>query len=203
VKAWEIGGGWKRVKRGKGFSYSHNGKFTSAQKFNRAFKRRSVKRVEEKSKDTERIRRALKLPELQPQKHGYKLCNVADRKAFYEQVKEDRRTLAGKISEEEHSAIRVVIDIDPRSFKRKKKFKRGSIEFKQRGHRTFRDLGKLRNFLGLNYKYGEEGLAYPDWSRRGICKFEKRAYLTTRKLRGERIIGEKTLRRYVIKNFMA
>lgn len=73
-----------------------------------------------------------------------------------------------------------------------------------RGYRRFKSLRKFKNFLGLSYRYNEaaklnepHGPRVPKWSKKGICKYKKVAYLATPKMRGDRELGKKILRRYV------
>lgn len=63
----------------------------------------------------------------------------------------------------------------------------------ERGYRRFRDLRKLKNFLGLNVRYENVPNFGP---KTGICSYHKVAYLTVPRMRGEREIGKKIFRRY-------
>ncbi len=202
-RGWHIGNGWKRVKRNAGFRYFRHGKIVSGERFESAWKRLLAKRIRAREADTARIRRSLKLAPIKKSlpvraPGAFTLCRLKGRQAFYDQIIEDRALLYKRISPEEFSALRHVVDIDPRSFKKSKKKRRGIREISERGHRSFRDLSKLKNFLGLNIKYNED--RSPDWSKEGVCQYEKRGYTTVRKLRGERIIGERILRRYTFLN---
>jgi hypothetical protein len=177
---------WKRVVKGGRKIYFHRGKFTSAAKFNKANSRRKSKLVTFFVDDITRKAKKILPPK---EKKELALCRVAGRDNLYQQIKKDRRKLFETLSDEEFSALRVVVQIGSA----RKKFR---FTDKGRGHRTFIDLRKFKNFLGLNYRYSSE--SYPDWSKSGVCKYEKSVFLTVRKMRGERILGEKILKRYDI-----
>lgn len=209
-RAYQIGNGWRRVKTRAGFRFFHKGKSTSAKKFTSAAKRMRGARKDRAEKDTNaslKLKPLKKVKQVAPPKaakgsrgNPIALCRVADRQAFYDQIKADRKMLrdTGKVDEEEISDMRVIVDI---GYKHKKKVKRGKNAGKksQKGFRSFRSLPKLRNFLGLNYKYRGDELHEPvDWTKKGVCQFEKRAYQSVVKLRGERVISERILKRYAI-----
>lgn len=220
-KAYSIGNGWLRVKTRAGLRFFHKGKIVSAAKFTSAAKRIRVARKDRAEKETAKLRRSLKLKPLKKKSNEklakrdkrksttrkqtpkgsrsnpIALCRVADRQAFYEQIKSDRKAMrdSGKIDEEEISDMRVVVDI---GYRHKKKVKKTGKQ-SQKGYRSFRSLPKLKNFLGLNYKYrGGDLHEQVDWTKRGVCQFEKRAYQSVVKLRGERVISERILKRYAI-----
>lgn len=209
-KTYSIGNGWRRVKTRAGLRFFHKGKIVSAAKFTSAAKRIRRTRKDRAEKETNALRKSLKLKPLKKVRkvaapkavkgsrgNPIALCRVADRQAFYDQIKADRKTMrdTGKVTEEEMSDIRVIVDI---GYKHKKKVKKTGKQ-SQKGFRSFRSLPKLKNFLGLNYKYRGGDLHEPvDWSKRGVCQFEKRAYQSVVKLRGERVIGERILKRYAI-----
>lgn len=192
-------GNWQRTKSKYGTYYFHNGKRTGKENFDRANKRRIGKRIvifiDEITRESKeilsqkRVKQKSKRIQRQPK---IALCRVTDRQKLYEQIKSDRRALFNKLSDEEFSALRIVVDIG-----KSKKTKR--CKESQRGHRTFIDLRKFKNFLGLNYKYNESGLHESvDWTKRGVCKYEKSVSLTVRRMRGERILKEKTIKEYAI-----
>lgn len=211
-KRYSLGNGWTRVKTRSGNRYFHKGKPTSGKKFSSAAKRIRNTRKKRAEKETEELRKKLKFKPLkkkpkkekpQPKKQLKKqrpleFCRVKDREAFYQRVLADRKDLYKKISEEDYAELRVIIDIAP--VRKGKRTKHKHKKESQRGFRSFRSLKKLKNFLGLNYQYREDELKTPvDWTKRGVCQFEKRAYQSSVQLRGERVIGEKIWKRYAIK----
>lgn len=192
-KSWNIGNGWKRVNTRAGFRYFHDGKFTSEEKFQSAFKQRLKKRSEPEKKKPGK--RKAEKPEKGKTRRTFQMCKLADRAALFEQIKSDRASLQKTLSAEDFSELRVVIEIDPVT--KNKRSKDRQKKDRNRGHRRFTSLRKLKNFLGLNYKYTEDGLKEPvDWTKRGVCKYRKRGYMSVTRSKGERITGERILRQY-------
>lgn len=173
-------GTWQRTSKGGRVYYHHNGHFTSAKKFDAANARRKHKKqppAESPKKE-------------QAKEQEFSLCSLRDRQAFYDRVIEDRKALRPKLTEEEISALRVDIDIGL-TRQKPRKTKKGTMS--QQGYRRFRDLRKLRNFLGLNVKYDNSPSFGP---KRGVCRYKKTAYLLVTKMRGERETGRRIFRRY-------
>lgn len=184
-------GDWKRTTNpeGKQF-YFYKGKRVSFDRFAGALKRRLGSKKRKRKEPKQKPKKRRRKPDTETG-YGFDLCSLKDRQSFYDRILQDRKGLRDKISEEEISALRVDIDIGET-----KKTKRGKMS--GQGYRRFRDLRKLRNFLGLNVKYDNA----PDFSRRhGICQYRKTAYLVVSKMRGEREIGKKILKRYVYEPF--
>lgn len=182
-------GKWLRGTTKKGQYFFKGGKRVAESKWIAANNRRKskvvtifVESVSEKAKKA--------VGKTEHKKRELALCILKDRNELYEQIKSDRRTLFNKLSDEEFSALRIIVEIGNGKIKNK----RGQIS--EQGTRSFIDLRKFKNFLGLNYKYSDD--ATPNWGKLGLCKFQKKVYLTVRRLRGERIIGEKIIKRYAI-----
>lgn len=214
---WSPAPNLRRTKDNSGkIRYFHKGKPTTEKKFKSKLSSYAAKKFKGgKLNESQRqywsklvggkklqkqLKKQAKREETRKVKEVGPLCSVESRQAFYEEILEDRKRLRKKgVSEEDMSSLRVIIDIDPIPNK-KKKGKGKRIKESNRGHRIFRDLRKLKNFLGLNIKYRGDSTPV-DWSpKTGVCKYKKRAYQASVKLRGERIIGEKIWRKYIVKD---
>jgi hypothetical protein len=123
----------------------------------------------------------------------YNFRYVAQREKFFEDIRKDRAEIRADLGDEIESALRIVFDIgDHTSVDRKKSQNTGGF----RGVRTFRDLRRLRRFLNSS-REGGSGIS---WGRKDLSKHNITARLCYYTMRGNRVTGEKVLRRYVIEN---
>ena len=219
---WHAGKGYFRTRTKRGDYYFRKGKRISEKKFKKSVKRvarkivkrvarkivkrvarKTVKRVARKSvkrvarKIVKRVaRKIVKRVARKIVKRGARkispliLCRVRDREKLFERIKKDRHELQLTLGED-FDYVRILADIG--TVKRNKKHAR---DLTNQGARYFPRLYKFKNFLGLNYRYPKS--KRPDWTRKGICKYEKRMYLVKLKVRGERILSHKILKRYAI-----
>lgn len=122
----------------------------------------------------------------------FNLCLKSGRESFYERIKADKRELRDKLSEEQFDDIRIIVDIGYDLPKKKK--------HRNQGHRIFKSLTNFKRFLALDYKYteetGPEERPAPLWTKRGVCKYNKRGHLSVVRRRGDRILGERILKYY-------
>lgn len=184
---WNIGGGWSK----SGGLYRHNGKFVSADKFNRAYQYRVEKRAEEKqrvernAKQRERYAAKKKTRstkrKLNPGRFG-DFCRLKNRKQFYDQVKKDLVEFTKKMGIEKGKALQLEFTIGDGDVRRKKIDKRRKYTH---GKRVFTDLRKVRTFLNFHdrEKYSTADgrvVTLPKWRKKGkesVCTFQKTAHL--------------------------
>lgn len=164
-------GSWVRTRSRGGVRYFHNGRFTSEKKFSRANLRRKQKNL--------------------VLREEVNLCRVRDRKSLYNEIIKDLDQLHKKLGAEKYSKIRVIANIGMK-YKRHQK----DVDNLGRGHRTFFDMTRFKKFL--DFSDAEYGNA-PDWSRQGLCRYDKKFYLMEYKTVGNRITGEKIIKSYAIK----
>jgi len=113
---------------------------------------------------------------------SYNLCRQPDRERFYDQVISDFQRTSARLSPEEASALRVVVDIigkpKRRQTKTHRKSRRRTTAFI--GERTWSDLRRFKRFLLLDTEHesgrtGDNPFGVNWSSTEGLCQFEKTA----------------------------
>jgi hypothetical protein len=130
----------------------------------------------------------------------FSLCKVVDRKALYKQIISDIKLLKPFLTEEERSNLRVDLDIgyDVSSVIKRRAKKNNNGKDSSFGYRRFKDLIKLYRFLGLAYSYGNDNEERTgDFSKKGLCQYNKVAYLLIPVTRGERVIALRIFKKYI------
>lgn len=136
----------------------------------------------------------------------FTLCNAPGREKFYKKVLADRLDIRNRISDEDYSDLHLTMDIGydlpkikkARSRKKGKKFHGGDEEkgmLQMIGFRSFKSVRRLRHFLLPGREYFEEGRA-PEWGKKAMCRFKKKAELVLFRLRGRRVIGKTIFKKY-------
>lgn len=137
----------------------------------------------------------------------FNLCFAADREDFFQEVSSDKRKYQGKLKGDQAEGIRLVIDVigTPKRRYRKEPDKKGRKTWKPKttafiGKRKFHDFRKLKRFLLLTSGYSgdKSNPLTPDWSKEGMCQYEKTAELIVQPIRPG--MKPKVLKRYKLES---
>lgn len=132
---------------------------------------------------------------------SFELCTPEGRQAFFDQIEEDSEYLYQTLTRQQFKRIRYVLEIGHNVKGLTKAGKKRS----EIGYRSFIDEKSLERFLGL--KTFANGLIsggkdkftmVPDWSRDGLCKYDKRASIILIEPHARRLNKVTTLKTYRI-----
>ncbi len=162
-------------------------------------KKKASRKSPRKNKTNPRKKKSkIKKAKIDPHFAGkFNLCKADGRLKFYRKILADKTELKKEMDTEDFDDTRVIMEI---GYDIKGRTKRGKGRAKKEvGYRIFKSLRKLERFLALKKSWSywtKEETTPPDWSKRGLCHYNKRARIVQVKYRGERIIGEEILKRY-------